>query len=79
MTASARQVTVSGGNFGCQTLVADTLPGRDVNGAPGIDSEVTIYASTTGGVPRNKELCSGTISGNIISGEYQRRPRDVRR
>ncbi len=44
-SAEARNIRISGGRFGSDILVAETLPGRPADGNPITESEVTIYAS----------------------------------
>ncbi|NND70414.1 MAG: hypothetical protein HKN43_02440, partial [Rhodothermales bacterium] len=48
-TATATRILVSGGEFGCNALVAETLPGvlpgRQANGNLRVDSEVTVFAT----------------------------------
>jgi len=52
-SAVAREITVSGGLFGCGTLVADTLPGRDARPR----SEVTVFAREDNILDRDRRSC----------------------
>lgn len=62
--ATARQVTVSGGLFDCNTLVADVLPGRNPVGDPEKVSVITVYASNI--AHRENAECPPRIA----AGEY---------
>ncbi len=66
--AVAREITVSGGLFGCGTLVASTLPGR----AAANDSKVTVFGSKKGtDLPLDHVCYVSAESGNTIrAGRY---------
>jgi len=61
-STTARRVTVSGGLFGCNTLVADTLPGRQAD----VDSDVTVYET---GINTESVDLNACPMG-IVPGEY---------
>lgn len=48
LTATATRIVASGGDFGCNMLVAESLPGilpgRQADGKPDVDSQLTVFA-----------------------------------
>jgi uncharacterized repeat protein (TIGR01451 family) len=65
-TATSRQVTVSGGGFECGTIVTEILPGRQSDGEPDVDSEVTVFTRNAYAAAAGTGVCPP----GIRPGEY---------
>ena len=61
-SATARHITVSGGQFGCDHVVDNVLPGRSVESSGDDGSVATVYASKVGDWQDFDSDCGGGIS-----------------
>ena len=69
-SAAAREITISGGRFGCGRLAAEVLPGRGaLGGAPG-QSAVTVFADSDLNVTPGGTHCTEAWGSDIRSGSY---------